>query len=55
MLSWSVWWSIMGSSVVLSGIGFGDSLAIHTLYLIAMLGLESIDCSQFFCIPVEVL
>ena len=32
---------------MLSGIEFVGSLTIHTLYLIAMLGLVSVDYSQF--------
>ena len=34
--------------MVLSGIGFRESLVIQTLYMIAMLGLVSVECRNFF-------
>ena len=39
--------------MVMSGLGFGYSLTIHTHYLITKLRLMSVDYSQFLCVPEE--
>ena len=39
--------------MLFSGIGFGDSLAIYSLYLIAMLGQQCLLTIAFFCVQVE--